>query len=155
MDGTTPDHILSSLTTIGFLNPTVMIHTAVCPALLHTIISFDWVNSFHGLGIFPWSVVWFLLPYGDGPPAGELSAQQKHLHWRPLHIWESTSWSKRLGVRCPNGHEDPKSRARMENWQRKGCSDYGPAGLPLGRELYPFRRGMADLFYSGANQATQ
>lgn len=35
MDKTIPDHILSSLTMIGLLNPIVMIHTAVCPALLH------------------------------------------------------------------------------------------------------------------------
>ena len=41
MAETISDHILSSLTKIGLLNPIVVIHTAVCPALLHIIIPFD------------------------------------------------------------------------------------------------------------------
>jgi hypothetical protein len=42
----------------------------------------------------------------------------------------------------------------MEDRRRWGFSDYGPTGCPLGRKIYPFRRGMAGLSYAGANQVT-
>jgi hypothetical protein len=64
---TIPDHILGSLADTHLLNPTVMVHTTVSPALHRRTISLVRANLFHGVGTFPRCILRLLLPYGDCP----------------------------------------------------------------------------------------